>query len=52
MPSDGADGRTHALEPAADVRLFRSTGANGLIDWLEVLSAPVLLTDPQHAQSS
>lgn len=49
MLSDDADGRTHALEPAADVRLFRSNGPDGLIDWLEVRNAPVLLTHPQHA---
>lgn len=37
------------LQPAADIRLFRSKGRDGSTDSLDVRNAPVLLTRPQHA---
>jgi hypothetical protein len=49
MVSYDADGKAHALEAEADVRLLRSNGPDRLIDWLEVRDAPVPLTHPQHA---
>jgi hypothetical protein len=47
--ADGANDRDHVLQASPDVRAFRTNSFGGLVDWLEVRNAPVMLTHPQHA---